>query len=391
MNEKTTGETTRAESGSPGREAERPRLASPLTAEETLTLAEECDKRLPADTQRELETPRVYLHGVPHRMQVEDQLSAVDEVEAAWSIRLPEGAGLGLPGRSAERLDRAAVTVPEGLFTPPHKPEWSGVAYQPRVAQEFHHFMLRSAKGRIIEPYYGIYDNPDARKVYWPSQYPWRCTGRIFTYTTWPTASWAWSGSGVLIGPRIVLTAGHMAPWGKSPWAMLFVPAYWDGASVYGAGASSFVSDYRGWNTGGGTAYDICLLRLYNPLGSWLGWIGSRTYDGDWEGGNYWVLTGYPGAIAGANRPVYQSGVPVLDDDEDGDAQQLEHHGDSSPGESGGPMFGFWNDGPHAIGTTSGGETISGGFLGIGDEDNNIAAGGSAMVDLVKWGLSNWP
>jgi hypothetical protein len=44
-------------------------------------------------------------------------------------------------------------------------------------------------------------------------------------------------------------------------------------------------------------------------------------------------------------------------------------------------MFGFWNDGPHAIGTTSGGETISGGFLGIGDEDNNIAAGGNAMVD----------
>jgi hypothetical protein len=81
----------------------------------------------------------------------------------------------------------------------------------------------------------------------------------------------------------------------------------------------------------------------------------------------------------------------VLDDDEDGDAQQLEHHGDSSPGESGGPVFGFWNDGPHAIGITSGGETISGGFLGIGNEDNNIAAGGPAMVDLVKWGLSNWP
>ena len=30
-------------------------------------------------------------------------------------------------------------------------------------------------------------------------------------------------------------------------------------------------------------------------------------------------------------------------------------------------------------------------FLGVGDEDNNIAAGGNAMVDLVKWALSNWP
>jgi hypothetical protein len=188
-----------------------------------------------------------------------------------------------------------------------------------------------------------------------------------------------------------VLTAGHVAPWGSQSWAMLFIPGYWDGASIFGVGATSYVSDYRGWNTGGGTAHDSCVLRLYQPLGNQLGWMGSRTYDGDWEGGNYWALTGYPAAIAGANRPAYQTGVAVLDDDEDGDAQQLEHHGDSSPGESGGPMFGFWNDGPHAIGTTSGGETISGGFLGIGNEDNNIAAGGNAMVDLVKWGLNNWP
>jgi V8-like Glu-specific endopeptidase len=370
---------------------ERPaNTPSPLSAEETLRLRESCDKDLPEEIHRELTTPRVYLHGLTHRAQIDDRLAAVEEMEATWSIRLPAGASLGLPGRSAERIDRSSVVLTDGRSTPPNKPEWSGLAYQPRVAQEFHHDMIKSSKGRIIEPYYGIYDNPDARKVYWPQQYPWRCTGRIFTYTTWPAAGWAWSGSGVLIGPRLVLTAGHVAPWGASPWAMLFVPAYWDGASVYGAGASSYVSDYRGWNSGGGTAYDICLLRLYNPLGNWLGWIGSRTYDGAWEGGNYWVLTGYPGAIAGANRPVYQSGVPVLDDDEEGDAQQLEHHGDSSPGESGGPMFGFWNDGPHAIGTTSGGETVSG-FLGIGDEDNNIAAGGSAMVDLVKWGLSNWP
>lgn len=81
----------------------------------------------------------------------------------------------------------------------------------------------------------------------------------------------------------------------------------------------------------------------------------------------------------------------MLDDDEDGDAMEIEHHGDSSPGESGGPMFGFWSGSPYAIGTTSGGETISGGFLGIGNEDNNIEAGGSAMVDLIKWAQANWP
>ena len=54
-------------------------------------------------------------------------------------------------------------------------------------------------------------------------------------------------------------------------------------------------------------------------------------------------------------------------------------------------MFATWDDGPHAIGVTSGGETISGGIFGIGDEDNNIAAGGNAMVDLVNWARGNWP
>lgn len=369
----------------------RSHVEVPLSVEETMRLQDEPDEAVPEELQRELAAPRVYLQGLAHRADVDDHLAAVEEIEGAWALRLPAGASLGLPGRSGERLDRQSVAVEEGNHTSPSRPSWSGMSYQPRAAMAFHHSRIKTIAGRTLEPYYGIYDNPDARQVYYPQAYPWRCTGRIFTYTSWPTPNWSWSGSGVLIGPRHVLTAGHVAPWGSSSWAMLFVPGYWDGASIFGAGASSYVSDYRGWNTGTVAAHDICVLRLYDPLGSRLGWIGSRTYDDDWEGGNYWSLTGYPGAIAGAQRPVYQSGVAVLDDDEDGSAQELEHHGDSSPGESGGPMFGFWNDGPHAIGTTSGGETISGGFLGIGNEDNNIAAGGSALVDLVKWGLSNWP
>jgi V8-like Glu-specific endopeptidase len=364
---------------------------TPLSFEDTLRLENRPEKDLPEAIRRELSTQKIYLSGIRHRRDLDDYVNAVEDSDATWSIELPHGASIGLAGQTGERLDRASEDIVDGNSTAPQAPEWSGISYQPRVAEPFHHGRIRTSKGRTIEPFYGIYDNPDARKVYYPRDYPWRCTGRIFTFASWPTPSWNWSGSGVLIGPRLVLTAGHVAPWGSANWAMLFVPGYWDGASVYGAGALSWVSDYRGWNTGGSTAHDICVLRLYQPLGSQLGWIGSRTYDDDWEGGNYWVLTGYPGDIAGGDRPVYQAGVPVLDDDEDDDAQQIEHHGDASPGESGGPMFGFWDDGPHAIGTTSGGERRYGGFLGIGDEDNNIAAGGNAMVNLVKWGLSSWP
>jgi hypothetical protein len=59
--------------------------------------------------------------------------------------------------------------------------------------------------------------------------------------------------------------------------------------------------------------------------------------------------------------------------------------------DSGGPFFGFWNDGPYAVGTTRGGESITGTPFGWGDEDNNIEAGGSALVNLVLWAQANWP
>jgi len=43
---------------------------------------------------------------------------------------------------------------------------------------------------------------PDGRRAYYDTTYPWRCLVRIVTPR-------GWAGSGVLIGPRHVLTASH--------------------------------------------------------------------------------------------------------------------------------------------------------------------------------------
>ena len=45
----------------------------------------------------------------------------------------------------------------------------------------------------------------------------------------------------------------------------------------------------------------------------------------------------------------------------------------------------------YAVGVTSGGESITGTPFGWWDEDNNIEAGGAAMVNLVQWAQANWP
>ena len=56
---------------------------------------------------------------------------------------------------------------------------------------------------------------PDGRRAYYDTTYPWRCLVRIVTPR-------GWSGSGVLIGPRHVLTASHSVDWTPG-WMTVYV------------------------------------------------------------------------------------------------------------------------------------------------------------------------
>jgi V8-like Glu-specific endopeptidase len=269
----------------------------------------------------------------------------------------------------------------------PFKPAWMDYTPHPKMSAE-PQFLMRALDGRVIEPHYGVFGSDD-RQVYYPSGYPWICVGRCFVWNDFSKPGWSWYGSAVLIGGRVILTAGHMVPWGSNNWAMKFVPAYYDGASTLGAGVSSWVSDCHGYNTGNTvSAWDMAVCRLYTPLGNSYGYFGTKAYSGSWEGGNYWTLAGYPAAVAGGNRPSRQMWWPVLDDDTDGSADELEYQADATGGDSGGPVFGFWSGQPYAIATHSGGERIS--FIWT-IEDNNIGAGGGALNSLVAWARSNWP
>ena len=59
--------------------------------------------------------------------------------------------------------------------------------------------------------------------------------------------------------------------------------------------------------------YDWAVCRLYNPLGSWLGYFGYNGYSDSWDNQPYWSIIGYPGAIANAERPSFQGGINVND------------------------------------------------------------------------------
>jgi hypothetical protein len=117
------------------------------------------------------------------------------------------------------------------------------------------------------------------------------------------------AGSAALVGPRLAVTAAQCLPTG-SPWWIRFVPASFDGTSLHGSGVESFVSDTRAFAPGGVTGYDWALLRLYEPLGSWLGFFGFNGYDDDWENRPYWTVLAIPtpsAASAHRSRTAYTS------------------------------------------------------------------------------------
>jgi hypothetical protein len=50
--------------------------------------------------------------------------------------------------------------------------------------------------------------------------------------------------------------------------------------------------------------YVVCVLR--DRLGDRLGWLGTTTYDDNWDGGSYWSQVGYPNAVGGGSRPAWE-------------------------------------------------------------------------------------
>jgi V8-like Glu-specific endopeptidase len=283
---------------------------------------------------------------------------------------------------------------PAGRSLVGHRPKWADQVYHPKRTTA-----PRWARGPVDRPgyrgevFYGVFE-PDDRTIYYPSGYPWQCIGRVFAWTDASASSWSWWGSAVLVGPRVVLTAGHVVPWDASSWMMRFVPAYYDGTSTLGAGGESYVSDAQGWDVSYISrlpdAHDMAVLRLYEPIGDWLGYFGSKPYSNSWTGSPYWNITGYPSAVANAERPSYQFGITVMDAEAHTDALDIEHQGDSTGGDSGAPFWATWPDGfPYVIGTVSGGEIVTD-SRGTVVEDNNNVAGGNAVNDLIRWGRNNW-
>jgi hypothetical protein len=269
---------------------------------------------------------------------------------------------------------RSLARTRVGLLSPSMPDDGSRFAKVPRYVPQERSFQLHH--GDLSYDPTTIFP-PDGRRAYYDTRYPWRCLCRVQTAQG--------SGSGVMIGPRHVLTASHAVDWTPG-W--LTVAVLQENLTPLDTGNA--VLAYASSQIGPGSISDsdsdedYAVLVLDKRLGETYGWFGCRTYDSAWDDEtSAWRNLGYPGDRGwGATTPVYQRDFFLNELGADyGSARLIRSDTfDNWPGQSGGPVFGFWEDGPYVVGVVS----------GQGSEYNYIS-GGSLLTSLVSRARADMP
>lgn len=314
-----------------------------------------------------------------------------DDVVAAITATLEDRrACRGRPGAEEERAD---LPDPDGEHggSESWRPAWTDLIHEPPVRP----FVPRFRPGVTPAPpdfrmlVLDLLQEPLAAEMLPPCGFPWTTVGRVESGLGEQFDGWTSYGTGTLVGPNLLLTASHLHQWERPPggWWMRFKPGFADGVS-YGL---SYVERVRGYRIDDTGDHDYLICKLYEPLGQWLGWMGSQSFgDDDRYEDPLWLSVGYPGVYLDGRFPVLETNIGVEDvDDESGGGRELEvdYSVTFGGGWSGGPLFGpiggVGGD-YRVVGVKSGSEAD--GY----DPVRGVFAGGRPMVELVKHGWANW-
>ncbi len=123
---------------------------------------------------------------------------------------------------------------------------------------------------------------------------------------------------------------------------------------------------------------DYAVLVTDQRLGDRFGYMGCRTYNSDWDDGNYWSSIGYAGDVEHHQWSIFQRDKELDEDELDfGPARAMTTAADAMPGQSGSPMFGYFNGSPDVVAVMS----SVGSVFASGTE--NWCAGGTWLTQLV--------
>jgi V8-like Glu-specific endopeptidase len=297
--------------------------------------------------------------------------------ESNWEL-VVEVEGVRAGGRASPpplkgqpcRCERRSIDERDLKHLEGHVPKHLPFRAKPReFTQTFNRIRSTLTEPRIPTTIFGS----DNRRAFRDTSYPWSTVGLVETNRG--------TGSGAMIGPRHLLTVSHVIDWtapaGFAADWVRFTPSAFDGDAPFGEAYGSHIywyvkEDGDGFISGNEGNFDYVVVVLDRRLGETTGWMGARGYDDDWDNLDVWSHMGYPADLNSGQRPTWQGGF--RSDGTDASAQSILHKADVFPGQSGGPVFGFWSGdvGPRAVAVQSW-QTSS----------NNGASGSTDMRDLV--------
>ena len=269
------------------------------------------------------------------------------------------------------------ISVDELRRTPatrldPEIPNWVAPSLMPDKDRDLTKFGVNIRYGdRKLEP--AVVLGTDQRRTYFDTRYPWGCICKVIT-------SNGSSGTGVIVGPRHVLTASHVVNWGNNNGVNGTVEVHRAGPFVRTISPIRRVHAFTRINgpTIGWTELDedYAVVVTRDRIGDRFGWLGTRQYHSSWDDEPYWYNLGYPGDIANANRPTWQRRKWLDEHAFDfGSGRAMDTNADINPGNSGGPMFAFWSNGPYVVSVVSAHD--------VADQEN-YCSGGSDLPRLVN-------
>lgn len=179
-----------------------------------------------------------------------------------------------------------------------------------------------------------IVGTDDRLRVVSTTTYPWRAVCQV--RCMFPNSNGVTTvGTGVLVAPKYLLTAGHMiyntalGGWATS---VEVIPGRDDDFMPYYAANGTYMRTYTGWTQNGSFNHDFALVTLDDTIGDETGWLGFAYLAS--LNGVAATLDGYPGDLTGGNSQWYGTGPirRVL-------AYQLTYRIDTTAGQSG---SGLW-------------------------------------------------